>query len=395
MNQRNKMREWACRWPDDRETSSALPVDLVRVLEWLRGNLHEAVNLEKLASIAGVRPRTLESHFRLFLGTTPLGWVRRMRLVSARRELELGRMNARVTDIALAHGISQLGRFSSEYRALFGEPPSATLRRSRRSPEAGDNPVDDEALRLTWQSMPHVFAISPRECNDALEGLQDAQRLAPQFGLPVALAAWCWGQRAAHGFSSTPKQDREHGLRLASQACVLAPNDALALTLASGALTLSNRLEEADGLLERALALDPWLPYAWVRRGWASAYIGDTEAAFRELKVALYLSPLGPIRHIAFIGMGCAHFAAGHYEAAVRWVQSGAEGFPGAIWAERVAVAAAVHAGTTSEARRMARRLLRKDPHLTVAGARHAWPFTPAFMEHLSEGLAVAGIPKR
>ena len=58
-------------------SSSVLPADLVRALVWLRSHLSGPVQLETLAQIAGVRPRTLETHFKLFLGTTPLGWVRR------------------------------------------------------------------------------------------------------------------------------------------------------------------------------------------------------------------------------------------------------------------------------------------------------------------------------
>lgn len=382
-------------WTVGHAPTPALPADLVRVIDRLRGHLAEPISLEQLAAVAGVRPRTLEAHFRSFLGVTPLGWVRRMRLVNARRELERGRGHARVTDIALANGFNQLGRFATDYRSVFGEVPSTTLRRGRRgSRHSSTDPVDDEAFRLTWQAMPHVFAIAPRECGEALETLQKAQQLAPNYGLPVALAAWCWGQRAAHGFSVTPEKDRHHGLRLVAQACELAPNDALALTFASGALTLAHRLEEADRLLERVLALDPWLPYAWVRRGWASVYVGDPDAAFRELKIALHLSPLGPMRHIASIGMGCAHFASGRYERAARWVQGETKAFPGAVWADRIAVAAAVHAGATGEARRMARRLIRKDPNLTVARAQRAWPFPPAFMARLADGLKVAGIPR-
>jgi AraC-like DNA-binding protein len=392
-------RDEACDRDDDWTAGSAptaaLPADLVQVIDWLRGHLSEPICLEQLAAVAGVRPRTLEAHFRSFLGTTPLAWVRRMRLVNARRELERGRSHARVTEIALANGFNQLGRFAADYRSVFGEAPSMTLRRGRRgSHQTGTEPVDDEAFRLTWQAMPHVFAIAPRECGEALEMLQKAQQMAPNYGLPVALAAWCWGQRAAHGFSATPEKDRDHGLQLVAQTRELAPNDALALTLASGALTLAHRLQEADALLEQVLALDPWLPYAWVRRGWASVYMGDPDAAFRELKIALHLSPLGPMRHIASIGMGCAHFACGRYERAALWVRGETEAFPGAFWADRIAIAAAVHAGATAEARRMARQLMRKDPNLTVARARHAWPFPPAFMARLAEGLKVAGVPR-
>jgi AraC-like DNA-binding protein len=384
----------------DRERSAEqapelpLPADLARVLGWLRGHLSEPIDLERLALIAGVRPRTLETHFRAFLGATPLGWVRRMRLAHARRELERARADATVTDVALASGFTQLGRFAASYRGVFGEAPSMTLRRNRHARAGEVEEIDDEALRLTWQAMPNVFAIAPRQCSQALEDLESICQKAPGYGLPLALAAWCWAQRAAHGFGAAPRHDRDHALRLAAEGCTLAPNDALALTLASGALTLAHRLDEADHLLEQALALDPWLPYAWVRRGWASVYMGDPDAAYRELKIALHLSPIGPMRQIASIGVGCAHFASGRYERAACWVQGGTKAFPGAVWADRIAVAAAAHAGAKAEARRIARRLLRKDPHLTVESARKAWPFPAPFMTRLGDGLEIAGVPR-
>jgi len=381
-------------WPAGKVSELPLPADLVRALDWIRSHLAEPIDLERLALVAGVRPRTLETHFRTFLGSTPLGWVRRMRLANARRELQR-RKDATVTDIALASGFTQLGRFAAHYRAVFGEAPSMTLRRNRQPQASGADEIEDEALRLTWQAMPNVFAIAPRQCGEALDALDSVRQMAPTYGLPVALAAWCWAQRAAHGFSGTPRQDRDHALQLAGQAGTLAANDALGLTLASGALTLAHRLDEADRLLERALALDPWLPYAWVRRGWGSVYMGDPESAYRELKIALSLAPVGPMRHIASIGMGCAHFACGRYDRAALWVQSGTRAFPGAVWADRIAVAAAVHAGAKTDARRIARRLLRKDPQLTVDRARNAWPFPATFMTRLGDGLEIAGVPRR
>ncbi len=374
--------------------SSALPADLVRALDWLRGHLSEPIQLELLAQIGGVRPRTLEAHFKMFLGTTPLGWVRRMRLARARQELLHADPQATVTDIALASGFSQLGRFAVQYRKTFGELPSTTIQRMRSPSTNGADPIIDDALRLTWRALPFAFAVAPKQCNAALEELGRAQELAPTFGLPKGIAAWCWGQRAAHRFSSTPDVDRERACRLAEEAYGLSPHDALTLTLSSGALVLAHRLEEADRLLERALALDPWLAYAWVRRGWMSAYFGDSESAIRELRTALHLMPFEPLRHISFIGMGCAYFAAERYDRAALWVQSGVEACPGSFWAERIAIAAAALMGARGEARRMGRQLMRKDPDLTISEARQAWPFTPAFMSRLGDGLEIAGLPR-
>jgi hypothetical protein len=42
----------------------------------------------------------------------------------------------------------------------------------------------------------------------------------------------------------------------------------------------------------------------------------------------------------------------------------------------------------------MGRQLMRKDPDLTIAEARQAWPFTPAFMSRLGDGLEIAGLPR-
>jgi transcriptional regulator GlxA family with amidase domain len=50
----------------------------------------------------------------------------------ARRTLTAADVAKRtVTEIATRHGFWEMGRFSVQYNALFGERPSATLRRSQ------------------------------------------------------------------------------------------------------------------------------------------------------------------------------------------------------------------------------------------------------------------------
>jgi AraC-like DNA-binding protein len=374
--------------------SSPLPADVVRALRWLRGHLAEPVRLERLADVAGVRPRTLETHFKQFLGTTPLGWVRRMRLTRARQQLLRPKRGATVTDVAMANGFNQLSRFAAQYRQVFGELPSATSKQSRFSQAQKIDHDTDEAIRQTLNALPLAFAVEREQCDRALEGLDRPQQLSPNYGLPKAVAGWCWAQRAAHDFGSTPDIDRRHAHRLAEEAYTLSPHDALTLTLSSGALVLLNRLDEADRRLERALALDPWMAYAWIRRGWMSAYLGDPEGAIRELRTALHLMPFDPLRHITFIGMGCAHFAAERFDRAALWIQGGVEAYPESYWAQRVAVAAVALTGARTAACRMGLQLMRKEPNLTVARARLAWPFTPAFMSRLGDGLEIAGMPQ-
>jgi AraC-like DNA-binding protein len=373
---------------------AALPGDLVRALAWSRAHLHEPIRLEELARIAGVPPRTLETHFRQFLGVTPLGWVREARLDQARRALLAPGGGTTVSKVAVDCGFNQLGRFAAHYCSRFEELPSETLRRIRRATPDAVEDVDDEATRLAWGALPAAFAVAPGPCTEALEDLEQAQALAPGYGLPKAIAAWCWSQRAAHHFATAPQDDSARAVHLAAEACRLAPTDALVLTLASGALTLAHRLDEAERVLARALALDPASPWAWVRRAWGSAYAGDAPTALRQFTTTLHLMPFEPIRHLAFIGIGCSHFIAGRYDRAARWAQAGVEASPDSFWGERIVAASAAHSGSHEEARRIVRGMLRRDPGLTVGVARRAWPFPPKVMDRLADGLASAGLPR-
>lgn len=371
-----------------------LPAGLAAAVRWLDANPDRPIRLDTLAAIASMRPRTLEAQFRRHLGITPLGWARRTRLARARQELLVAGHEASVTDVATANGFNELGRFAAQYRAQFGESPSQTLKAARAAPPDLLDPRLEEALRLSWRALASAFAVAPDSCGAAIADAEQAQGVAPLHALPKAIGAWCWSQRAAHNFGATPQSDRARGLRLAEEAAHLAPHDALVLSLCSGALTLAGQLGPADRLIERALATEPWSPWGWVRRGWLSAYAGDSDGALRELQITLRLMPFEPVRHLAFIGIGCAHFEAGRYERAARWVADGVAAGPDSFWAERVLIAALAHAGAREEARRRARALLRKDPRLTVTMARRAWPFTPGFMQRLGDGLLMSGVSR-
>jgi AraC family ethanolamine operon transcriptional activator len=83
-----------------------------------------------LCAATGVSQRTLEYAFREHVGVTPARYLRLWRLNAVRRELrKASPASTRVTDVALRFGFGELGRFAGEYRTLFGETPSATLRR--------------------------------------------------------------------------------------------------------------------------------------------------------------------------------------------------------------------------------------------------------------------------
>ena len=81
---------------------------------------------------SGVPRRTLNHAFQQVLGMGPATYLRRLRLNQVRRSLREPRANGEprsVTEIALDHGFWHPGRFSSQYRELFGESPRESARR--------------------------------------------------------------------------------------------------------------------------------------------------------------------------------------------------------------------------------------------------------------------------
>jgi AraC-like DNA-binding protein len=108
---------------------SRMPV-MRRFEQLLEANPENILYLPDICAALGVPARTLRYHCMEHLGISPRQylWLRRMNM--ARRSL--GRSDPQsttVTAIANDHGFAELGRFAVGYRNLFGEPPSATLRR--------------------------------------------------------------------------------------------------------------------------------------------------------------------------------------------------------------------------------------------------------------------------
>jgi AraC-like DNA-binding protein len=77
----------------------------------------------------GVSERLLRECCRVNLGIGPTDYRRRRAIQQVHRELRAGDPETlTVSAAAKRHGFVSLGRFSGNYRALYGESPSATLR---------------------------------------------------------------------------------------------------------------------------------------------------------------------------------------------------------------------------------------------------------------------------
>ena len=96
--------------------------------DFIEDNYRETMRIETVCLATGAGTRTLQRSFREHYNTTISDYLKTVRLDAARRDLASAHPKENsVTEIALRHGFSHLGRFSVEFRQRFGESPSETL----------------------------------------------------------------------------------------------------------------------------------------------------------------------------------------------------------------------------------------------------------------------------
>ena len=93
-------------------------------------HIHEPLQVIDICRATGVSRRALQVSFQDVLGINPLSYVRLVRLNGARQALLHPTKGLQVKDVVAKWGFWHLSRFSAEYRELFGELPSETLRRA-------------------------------------------------------------------------------------------------------------------------------------------------------------------------------------------------------------------------------------------------------------------------
>ncbi|NJQ04775.1 helix-turn-helix transcriptional regulator [Streptomyces lonarensis] len=110
---------------DSRDANSET---LRRAMAFIDENAHRDIGLADIAAASFVTPRAAQYAFSRHAGTTPLAYLRQVRLAGAHAALRSGGPGATsVTSVAAEWGFPHPGRFAALYRGTYGVPPSATL----------------------------------------------------------------------------------------------------------------------------------------------------------------------------------------------------------------------------------------------------------------------------
>lgn len=117
--------------PLRRRPAAIAPWQVRRAEKYIEANWHRPIDAQDLAAATGASERSLFRAFRQARGYSPMEFVKRLRLRQAQRMLKFPEAATTVTTVALACGFGDLGRFSRDYRASFGELPSRALARAK------------------------------------------------------------------------------------------------------------------------------------------------------------------------------------------------------------------------------------------------------------------------
>lgn len=102
-----------------------------KVEDYVASIKHRPISIIELCQVCEISERTLHMAFQRKLGITPASYIRTQRLNQVYKTLRIADPTwGKIKDAALENGFSHLGHFTTQYKKLFGELPSATLRRT-------------------------------------------------------------------------------------------------------------------------------------------------------------------------------------------------------------------------------------------------------------------------
>ena len=112
----------------------SMRIEIVRALVARYPSARHSV--EDLAAAAECSVRSLQANFAEHCATSPIEYVRRLRLELARNRLLDETCRAPIASIATDFGFASASRFAAEYRRRYGETPSETRQRRANTGES-------------------------------------------------------------------------------------------------------------------------------------------------------------------------------------------------------------------------------------------------------------------
>lgn len=253
-----------------------------------------------------------------------------------------------------------------------------------------------DAYDLVLRSLPKHAPMTRESLGEAIELLDRALVLVPDYSEALAYGAWCRALRPSNGYSSDVARDFGEARDMADRAMKTDPGNPVALRSAGFVAFFADRdYQTAWDLIDQSLAIDPNSASSWAWRGWVSAFAGEPEIAATEFAKAIRLSPFDQLINTYSIGMAFSLLTSDRFEEGLRWARKGLHEGPKWGAAHRYLIAALCLTRRDAEARAAVQRYLTLDPGYTVRHLVETGPYrrTPN-QERLFEAMRQAGVPE-
>jgi len=281
---------------------------------------------------------------------------------------------------------------SSVVGAIAPKLERAEIERVRRKPTESFDAYD-----FYLRGLANLHRWTAEANAEAIADFTRAFELDPDFAAAYGLAARCYAQRKVGGWAITDRdRDIVETARLARRAVELGKDDAIALCTAGFALAdVVGEYTDGDAFIERALALNPNLAWAWLFSGWAKIWLGESELAMERVARAMRLSPHDPHMFLMHAAMATAAFFADRNVEALSYAEMALRERPDAFLAACVAASCHALTGNRAAATREIDRLRTIDPGIRIANIEHRYSSKrPEDRKRWVDGLRMAGLPE-
>jgi tetratricopeptide (TPR) repeat protein len=240
------------------------------------------------------------------------------------------------------------------------------------------------------------YEFTKESLDEAICCLGQAAAIDPSFAPAMALAAFCYAERAFQAWAKDYEAEVSEALRLANRAVELDPQNAEVLWMSAYPTTfLAADHARAKELFDRSFAINPNSPMALTMSSWAEINLDNRAIARERLARARRVSPCDP--HEWKMSMTMADMWDHRFPESLAWAERAIRQNPRALPVLRTMVVSLVHSGRRERAAEVVQDILRIDAKFSVSSwQRHRAPsyrrVNPRW-QFILDAYRAAGVP--
>lgn len=259
----------------------------------------------------------------------------------------------------------------------------AEIERAKRK-----RPDDLNAYDLYLRALSHMHEITAEGRIAALDLIEQALQINPNYAEAHGVAAWCYFARTL--WEGSPAEDyRDEAIFHARAVQNLQTEDASTLAHAAMALAVATRdYESALDMIERAIATNPSSVHAHGHGAVINTFAGNYQTAIRLADRSLALSPFDPLSVMPLAATAGARCMLHEFEEAIAVARRALQVYPTHAPSHLISIASLVRLDRLNDAKAATARLMEIWPNFRLDERQSS----PVAGEYRDE-LRLAGVP--